>query len=34
MYNSQQGLISYIENNVTISSYENGRHRANYLRGQ
>lgn len=34
MYNRQQELISYIENNATISSYENGRHRANYLRGQ
>lgn len=34
MKNSRQELISYIENNTTISSYENGRHRANYLRGQ
>ncbi len=34
MYNRQQEFISYIENNATISSYENGRHRANYLRGQ
>ncbi|MDY0973314.1 hypothetical protein [Siccibacter turicensis] len=34
MHNSRQELISYIENNTTISSYENGRHRANYLRGQ
>ncbi|HFK5678056.1 TPA: hypothetical protein ACG0A0_002734 [Enterobacter asburiae] len=34
MYNSRQELISYIENNATISSYESGRHRANYLRGQ
>ncbi|HHR4013906.1 TPA: hypothetical protein ACS5Z6_001941 [Salmonella enterica] len=34
MNNSRQELISYIENNATISSYENGRHRANYLRGQ
>ena len=34
MNNNRQELISYIENNVIISSYENGRHRANYLRGQ
>ncbi|MCK6820266.1 MULTISPECIES: hypothetical protein [Enterobacter cloacae complex] len=34
MNNSRQELISYIENNATISGYENGRHRANYLRGQ
>ncbi|WP_330960249.1 pesticin C-terminus-like muramidase [Photobacterium sp. 53610] len=34
MKNNKQELITYIETNVTMKSYENGRQRAKYLRGE